>query len=49
MFQADLYDPLPIVDAHHHLWDLEGQIRYPWLALDATYSHMGDNASLKRT
>ena len=44
-----LYDPLPVVDAHHHLWDLEGQISYPWLALDAQYSHMGENASLKRT
>ena len=23
-------DALPIVDAHHHLWDL-GSARYPWL------------------
>ncbi len=22
---------LPIVDAHHHFWDLDGTIRYPWL------------------
>ena len=22
---------MPIVDAHHHLWDLDGPIRYPWL------------------
>ncbi|MBI4901582.1 MAG: amidohydrolase family protein [Actinobacteria bacterium] len=21
----------PVVDAHHHLWDLHGSIRYPWL------------------
>lgn len=21
----------PVVDAHHHLWDLHGAIRYPWL------------------
>ena len=28
---AGLMDDLPIVDAHHHLWDLEGPIRYPWL------------------
>ena len=24
-------EDLPIVDAHHHLWDLEGPLRYPWL------------------
>jgi predicted TIM-barrel fold metal-dependent hydrolase len=22
-------DDIPIVDAHHHLWDLEGALRYP--------------------
>lgn len=26
-------DALPIVDAHHHLWDL-GNGRYPWLQDD---------------
>jgi predicted TIM-barrel fold metal-dependent hydrolase len=29
--QHELYDDLPIVDAHHHLWDLEGPVHYPWL------------------
>ena len=24
-------EDLPIVDAHHHLWDLESAMRYPWL------------------
>lgn len=23
---------MPIVDAHHHLWDLAGPIHYPWLS-----------------
>lgn len=27
-----LDDAMPIVDAHHHLWDLDGSLRYPWLA-----------------
>ena len=50
MFQASLYDDLPIVDAHHHLWDLEGAISYPWLKpASGEHSFMGDNAALRRT
>ena len=45
-----MYDDLPIVDAHHHLWDLEGPIRYPWLSqADPHHSYMGDNSSLRRS
>jgi len=45
-----MYDDLPIVDAHHHLWDLEGPIAYPWLK-EATSQHdyMGDNSALRRS
>jgi len=45
-----MYDDLPIVDAHHHLWDLEGPIRYPWLShADPHHSYMGDNSTLRRS
>lgn len=52
MKRPELYDPMPIVDAHHHLWDLEGDLDYPWLTGDdPTYKHayMGDNSALRRT
>lgn len=41
-------DALPIVDAHHHLWDL-GRNHYPWLT-DAEQDHgfLGNHAALKR-
>ena len=45
-----MYDDLPIVDAHHHLWDLEGDVRYPWLSQpDPHHSYMGDNSALRRS
>jgi predicted TIM-barrel fold metal-dependent hydrolase len=43
-----LYDELPIVDAHHHLWDLEGDLGYPWLH-NREHSYMGDNSAIRRT
>ena len=43
-----IHDDLPIVDAHHHLWDLEGQLRYPWLT-SGEHSYMGDYSSLRRS
>lgn len=50
MFNAAHYDDLPIVDAHHHLWDLEGRITYPWLKPGSgEHSYMGDNARIQRT
>jgi predicted TIM-barrel fold metal-dependent hydrolase len=42
-----IYDG-PIIDAHHHLWDL-GLHRHPWLAADAgELGGLGELASLKR-
>lgn len=39
----------PIVDAHHHVWDLERN-RYPWLEPGAMVPHRyGDYSSIKRT
>jgi predicted TIM-barrel fold metal-dependent hydrolase len=42
-------DELPIVDAHHHLWDLEGgTLYYPWLQdRQAHPFFLGDYAALK--
>lgn len=45
MIDADL----PIVDAHHHLWDLEGPIRYPWLQGVGHASVHGDYSRIKRS
>ncbi|MDA0226264.1 MAG: amidohydrolase, partial [Proteobacteria bacterium] len=43
-------EALPIVDAHHHLWQLAGgPLHYPWLQ-DATPHEffLGDYSALKR-
>jgi predicted TIM-barrel fold metal-dependent hydrolase len=45
---AALYDDLPIVDAHHHLWDLSGGLTYPWHT-STEHAYMGDNSALRRT
>src|SRR5215510_13507913 len=45
---SNFYDDLPIVDAHHHLWDLEGDLIYPWLANDE-HAYMGDNSAVRRS
>lgn len=39
---------LEIVDAHHHLWDLSGPLRYPWLADGTHSSFLGDYRALRR-
>jgi len=39
---------LPIVDAHHHLWDLEGELRYPWL-VSGEHQWLGDYSRIRRT
>ncbi len=41
-------DDLPIIDAHHHLWDLGGPIHYPWLQdADAQPHFLGDQGPLR--
>ncbi|MGI4941581.1 MAG: amidohydrolase family protein [Janthinobacterium lividum] len=37
----------PIIDAHHHLWDLTAG-RYPWLTGDAGIGALGDIAYMRR-
>lgn len=41
-------DQFRIVDAHHHLWNIEGHINYPWLTHDE-WTILGDYSALKRT
>ncbi|MEZ5650825.1 MAG: amidohydrolase family protein [Burkholderiaceae bacterium] len=42
---------IPIVDAHHHLWDLDaGPLRYPWLQDPTPHPFfLGDYAPIRRT
>jgi predicted TIM-barrel fold metal-dependent hydrolase len=38
-----------VIDAHHHVWDLERNL-YPWLTPEVTVAHRyGDYSSIKRT
>ena len=39
--------PLQIVDAHHHLWDLE-QIEYPWLMARGVQRFFGDPTAIQK-
>jgi predicted TIM-barrel fold metal-dependent hydrolase len=48
MKRPELYDPMPVIDAHHHLWDLEGDLTYPWHSSNE-HAYQGDNSALKRT
>jgi predicted TIM-barrel fold metal-dependent hydrolase len=50
LLPSEMSDSLPIIDAHHHLWQLSGgPLAYPWLQ-DATPHEffLGEYASLKR-
>jgi predicted TIM-barrel fold metal-dependent hydrolase len=38
---------LPVIDAHHHLWDLEANY-YPWLTDSITTRVCGDYAAIRR-
>lgn len=45
---SQLYDDLPIVDAHHHLWDLEGDLTCPWM-IGGEHADQADNSAFRRT
>ena len=38
----------PIIDAHHHLWDLETNC-YPWLQDQPVTAHFGDYSAIRRS
>jgi len=40
-------EDIPIVDAHHHLWDLSGKLKYPWL-FSTEHGYLGDYTRLAR-
>lgn len=40
--------PERIIDAHHHLWDLETEHRYPWLMEVGVVRFFGDPAPIQR-
>ena len=50
MDDARMNEDLPIIDAHHHLWQLSGgPLCYPWLQDAQPHEFfLGDYASLKR-
>ena len=48
MKRPKLYDPMPVIDAHHHLWDLDGDLTYPWHS-SGEHAYQGDNSALRRT
>ena len=42
-------DPdLPIVDAHHHLWDLDSTLTYPWLT-SGEHTWLGNYSRMRRS
>jgi len=40
---------IDVVDAHHHLWNLSGPIRYPWLTDEPHEFFLGDYGPIRRT
>ena len=45
---SQLCDDPPIVDAHHHLWDLEGDLTHPWMT-SGGHACKGDKSAFRRT
>jgi predicted TIM-barrel fold metal-dependent hydrolase len=43
-----LYDDLPIVDAHHHLWELVGDLTHRWMT-GGEHANQGDDSAFRRT
>jgi predicted TIM-barrel fold metal-dependent hydrolase len=44
----DLQANIPIIDAHHHLWDLQGHINYAWL-VHHEHNWLGNYSAIQRT
>ena len=46
---SQLHDDLPIVDAHHHLWDLDGNLTYPWMTSGEYAAYQGGSSAFRHT
>ena len=43
-------DNIPIVDAHHHLWDLENEkTKYSWLMVSEGEAFFGDYGAIRKS
>ena len=43
-------DNIPIVDAHHHLWDLENEkTKYSWLMVKEGEAFFGDYGAIRKS
>jgi hypothetical protein len=45
---SQLYDDLPLADAHHDLWDMNGDLTYRWTT-SGEYAYQGDSSAFRRT
>ena len=45
---SQLYDDLPIVDAHHDLWDMQDDLTCPWMT-SGEHAYQGDSSAFRRT
>ena len=46
--EALVIGDIDVVDAHHHLWDLRGPLRYPWLTDEPHEFFLGDYQAICR-
>ena len=47
---SETMDNIPIVDAHHHLWDLENEkTKYSWLMVSEGEAFFGDYAAIRKS
>ena len=47
---SETMDNIPIVDAHHHLWDLENEkTKYSWLMVSEGEAFFGDYGAIRKS
>lgn len=46
---SQLDDDPPIVDAHHDLWDMDGDLTYPWMTSGEYAAYQGDSSAFRHT
>jgi hypothetical protein len=45
---SQLDDDLPLADAHHDLWEMDGDLIYRWMT-SGEYAYQGDSSAFRRT